>query len=242
MYLLKKVIQIRENSHPDHEKPFLEHLEDLRVMITRVVITLVISMLACFIFHKHLMAFFRHPVDEVLAAQVASTLPTDAPRPPSVEEWGNARKLEHAAVNLPAEHREAFYQSLGNESLVFHAKSVGVLRAAMLLPEEKREPFVDGLKETDEFKTQLKALLVTKPATDNDLNGNLRMMSALKPTEAFMLSMKLSFVAGIVVSFPLLLLFILQFVLPGLHAHEKKVLWPAMAVGFGLFLSGAAFA
>jgi hypothetical protein len=37
MYLLKKVIQIRENSHPDHEKPFLEHLEDLRVMVTRIV-------------------------------------------------------------------------------------------------------------------------------------------------------------------------------------------------------------
>jgi sec-independent protein translocase protein TatC len=68
------------------------------------------------------------------------------------------------------------------------------------------------------------------------------MMSALKPTEGFMLSMKLSFVAGIVLSFPLLLLFILQFVLPGLHSHEKKVLWPSMAVGFGLFLTGSAFA
>ncbi len=68
------------------------------------------------------------------------------------------------------------------------------------------------------------------------------MMSALKPTEGFMLSMKLSFVAGIVLSFPLLLLFILQFVLPGLHSHEKRVMWPAMAVGFGLFLAGTAFA
>ena len=43
-------------------------------------------------------------------------------------------------------------------------------------------------------------------------------------------------------AFPLLLLFILQFVLPGLHAHEKRVMWPAMAVGFGLFLAGTAFA
>jgi Tat protein translocase TatC len=68
------------------------------------------------------------------------------------------------------------------------------------------------------------------------------MMSALKPTEGFMLSMKLAFVAGIVVSFPLLLLFVLQFVLPGLHSHEKRVLWPAMAIGFGLFLAGSSFA
>lgn len=57
-----------------------------------------------------------------------------------------------------------------------------------------------------------------------------------------MLSMKLSFVAGIVLAFPLLLLFILQFVLPGLHSNEKRVMWPAMLVGFGLFLAGTAFA
>ncbi len=37
-------------------------------------------------------------------------------------------------------------------------------------------------------------------------------------------------------------MFILQFVLPGLHETERKILWPAMAVGFGLFLSGVLFA
>ncbi len=242
MYLLKKVIQLRENSHPDHEKPFLEHLEDLRVMITRVVLTLVISMIACFTFNKQIMAFFRYPVDKVLVTQLEATLPENAPRQLTVELWGKARKLEHAAMNLTAESRETFYQALDNEKLVFHAKSVGLLRAAMLLPEDKRANFVDSLPDSVEFKQQLKSLLATNPSTDSDLNGNLRMMSALKPTEGFMLSMKLSFVAGIVVSFPLLLLFILQFVLPGMHSHEKRVLWPAMTVGFGLFLAGAAFA
>ena len=34
-----------------------------------------------------------------------------------------------------------------------------------------------------------------------------------------MLSMKLSFFAGVIVAFPLLLMFILQFILPGLHAN-----------------------
>jgi sec-independent protein translocase protein TatC len=75
-----------------------------------------------------------------------------------------------------------------------------------------------------------------------DLRGNLQMMSTLRPTEGFMLSMKLAFFAGIIVSFPLLLLFILQFVLPGLHQHEKRVMWPALAIGFGLFLFGVCFA
>ncbi len=242
MYLLKKVIQLREHSHPEHEKPFLEHLEDLRVMITRVVITLVISMIACFAFNKNLMEFFRQPVDQVLITQLKATLPTDAPRPVTVEIWGTARKVEHAAMNLAPEQRELFYRSLGDNSLVFQAESISLLRAALVLPEEKREAFVNSLDESNECKLQVKALLRTKPNTDSDAQGNLKMMSALRPTEGIMLSMKLSFVAGIVVSFPLLLLFILQFVLPGMHSREKKVLWPAMAVGFGLFLMGAAFA
>ena len=242
MYLLKKVIQLRENSHPDHEKPFLEHLEDLRVMVTRVVITLVISMIVCFAFNKNLMEFFRQPVDQVLVTQLKATLPDDAPRPLTVESWGKARKVEHAAMNLTPEQRAVFYQSLGDDDLSFQAKSISLLRAANALPEDKRDAFVNSLGESDELKLQVKALLRTKPNTDSDAQGNLRMMSALRPTEGFMLSMKLSFVAGIVVSFPLLLLFILQFVLPGLHSNEKRVLWPAMAIGFGLFLTGAAFA
>ncbi len=242
MYLLKKVIQLRENSHPDHEKPFLEHLEDLRVMVTRVVITLVISMIVCFAFNKNLMEFFRQPVDQVLVTQLKTTLPDDAPRPLTVESWGKARKVEHAAMNLTPEQRAVFYQSLGDDDLSFQAKSISLLRAASALSEDKRDAFVNSLAESDELKLQVKALLRTKPNTDSDAQGNLRMMSALRPTEGFMLSMKLSFVAGIVVSFPLLLLFILQFVLPGLHSNEKRVLWPAMTVGFGLFLTGAAFA
>ena len=244
MYLLKKAIQLRENSHPDHEKPFLEHLEDLRTMLTRIVITLVIAMIACFAFNKTLMGFFRAPVDQVLVEKVKATLPSakDTPHQLTVDRWVQARKIENAAIRLDPGQRESFYQSLGDDTLVFDAKSVSALRAAMLLPEARRDKFVESLPEPQPFKAQVRALIKTKPDTDVNGRGDLKMMSALKPTEAFMLSMKLSFVAGIVVAFPLLRLFILQFVLPGLHSHEKRVLWPAMAVGFGLFLSGAAMA
>ncbi len=242
MYLLKKAIQIRENSHPDHEKPFLEHLEDLRKMITRVVLTLLVSMLACFVFHQKIMDFFRLPVDEVLTSQIQESLPAESPRPLTVELWTEAQKIENAAASLEPEKRPLFYQALGNDALAFHARSISTLRAAEALPEASRITFVNSLPETDEFKAQVRALLVTKPKTDNNVQGNLKMMSALKPTEGFGLAMKLSFVAGIVISFPLLLYFVLQFVLPGLHANEKRVMWPAMAIGFGLFICGTAFA
>jgi len=63
-----------------------------------------------------------------------------------------------------------------------------------------------------------------------------------KPGEGFNLSMKLSLYAGIVIAFPLLLYFLLEFIVPGLRPEERRVLWPSLAVGFGLFLIGVGFA
>lgn len=245
MYLLKKIIQLRESSHPDHEKPFLEHLEDLRTMITRIVITLVVSMVICFGFQKQMMEVLRRPVEQVWITQLQAKLPQtaeQAPRPVGVDMWEKAKAVEHAAAGLDPEQRLQFYQSLADKDLVFHAKSAGLLRAASALPEDQRETFLAGLNAPDELKRQVKSLLVTAPSPEADTRGNLKLMSALRPTETFMLSMKLSFFAGIILAFPLLLMFVLQFVLPGMHANEKRVLWPAMAIGFGLFLSGVLFA
>lgn len=244
MFLLKKVIQIRENSHPDHEKPFLDHLEDLRVMVTRIAITLLISVLVCFSFQKQLMHVLRIPVEKVWVAQTEAKLPpkdNQSTMPLTVEVWEKAKNLERAAAGLDATARELFYKN-HDPALVQHSKSVAILRAALLLPQDQRKDFIDALDASTPLKDQVKALLVNEPSPEVDSRGNLRMMSALKPTETFMLSMKLSFFAGIILSFPLLLLFLLQFILPGLHANEKRVLWPAMLVGFGLFLTGVSFA
>jgi sec-independent protein translocase protein TatC len=131
---------------------------------------------------------------------------------------------------------------LDNEDLVFHARAAGLLRALLVLPEKQRDTFLKAVEVSPDLKLQVKALLVTAPSPEVDNRGNLKLMSALKPTETFMLSMKLSFFSGIVVSFPLLLMYILQFVLPGLHNNEKRVMWPSMLIGFGLFIAGVCFA
>jgi sec-independent protein translocase protein TatC len=245
MYLLKKVFQLRESAHPDHEKPFLDHLEDLRVTVTRIVITLLIAMLVCFSFQEKLMEVLRRPVERVWITQLEQKLPQDkktAPKPLDVETWEEAKSIERAAAGLPDAQRTAFYESLDNEDLVFHARAAGLLRALLVLPEKQRDTFLKAVEVSPDLKLQVKALLVTAPSPEVDNRGNLKLMSALKPTETFMLSMKLSFFSGIVVSFPLLLMYILQFVLPGLHNNEKRVMWPSMLIGFGLFIAGVCFA
>ena len=245
MYLLKKIFQFRDQVNPDHEKPFLEHLEDLRIMITRVVITLVVSMLVCFTFQEKLMEVLRRPVDQVWEAQLVAKLPRvkdGAVLPLDVTQWERAKTVEHAVLGLASAQRDAFFAALGDHNVRFHAESVALLRATQALPEAKREQFVKSLNASDDLKSQVRALLKSAPSPEIDSRGNLRLMSALRPTETFMLSMKLSFFAGIVLSFPLLLMYILQFVVPGLHSNEKQVLWPSLTIGFGLFLGGVLFA
>lgn len=243
MFVLKKIFQLREKAHPDHEKPFLEHLEDLRVCVTRVVVTLLIAFIACFAFHQHLFKVMQRPIDRVWELQVSKSLPgDDVPRPLDAETWESAKLIERAASALKESERAAFFESLGDDEIAFHARMVSLVRAVGELPEGGRAGFIETLGLDEDSARQLNVLLKKEPDPNLDARGNIRMMSALKPTETFMLSMKLSFFAAIIVSFPLLLMFILQFVLPGLHANEKRVLWPAMAVGFGLFLSGVIFA
>lgn len=246
MYLLKKVFELREKAHVDHEKPFLEHLEDLRVMVTRIVLTLLISMIICFVFQDELMSLLRAPAEEVLVKKQQETMP-DAEKHkgikvPTLEVWNEARKAEQIALGLNEVERNLFYKKLENPDLEFHARSVSLLRAAKALPEDKRQGFVKELGVGEQMERQLIAMLESNPDVDVNSGSNIRMMSALKPTETFMLSMKLAFFAGIVLAFPLLLLFVLQFVLPGMHANEKRMLWPAMTIGFGLFVGGVCFA
>ncbi len=143
-WVFKKVVNLREKvskdlGQGDVEKPFLEHLEDLRTMLVRMAMTLAVFVIVTFLFYDHL--------------------------------WG----------------------------------------------------------------------LVTYPIHLAGLDGKIK-FTQLNPIGGFMAIMNLSIAAGIVIACPLLLYFLMQFVLPGLRTTEKKIMFPALAVGGGLFLMGASFA
>lgn len=242
MFLLKKVFQLRDKSMHDEEKPFLDHLEDLRIVITRIVITLIVAMSVCFTFQEDLMNLLRKPFDSVRLRHQESQIPAtkEMAKPLDVEKWERAKKAERASNGLRPDERAEFFKLEGQE-LEFHAHTVALLRAALALPEQTRETFLASSVHDAEQVKQIKALIATKATPEID-QSSAKGLTSLKPTETFMLSMKLAFFAGIVLAFPLLLYFILQFILPGLHGNEKRVLWPALAIGFGLFLAGVSFA
>ncbi len=148
--ILQKVFKVREKvamnlgGKGDEEKPFLDHLEDLRKMIVRIAVTLLVSTLGTFCFYDKLFEIIKLPL------------------------WWT-----------------------------------GVVK------------------------------------TPEDLK---KMLQILTPQEGFLMVMNLALIAAVIFAFPVLLFFILQFILPGLKPAEKKAVFPAIGVGALLFLTGACFA
>jgi sec-independent protein translocase protein TatC len=167
----------------------------------------------------------------------------------ALDTWEAAKKAERDTANFSSGQRDYYFEHLdpgGKLKLKFHTDSVRYYRAAIDMEntDESGERFIKEFPGiSDDMRSQLHALLdgEKRPDVAVDSRGKLVLMQALNPTEGFMLSIKLSLFAGIVLAFPLLLLFTLQFILPGLKKKEKRALWPAMIIGFGLFLAGVMF-
>ena len=187
---LKKVFKVREKvalnlSPDDEEKPFLEHLEDLRKMFVRIAVTLLVSVLVTFAFNQTLTDLVLQPYVWAMNGAAAAINESSASTP------DNTPSATDAATPPPATPETA-----------------PPLAAADV---NARPPF------------------------------SWKMPGTIKPQEGFMAAVNVSLVSAIIVSFPLLLLFLLQFVLPGLRDSERKILWPALGIGFGLFLTGVVF-
>ncbi|MGB0993285.1 MAG: twin-arginine translocase subunit TatC [Akkermansiaceae bacterium] len=248
MYLLKKLFQLRDKTAHDDEKPFLDHLEDLRIVVTRVVITLLLAVVICFVFRNELMDIIRRPVEQTWSTSQKTRMPQE-PVKLDLDTWELAKKAVRDTAPFTAPQKDHYFKHIdpdGAKRLKFHTESVIYYRAALDMENNDLDglKFIEKLPDVSEdMRKQVKTLLdeENRPDAAIDAHGKLVLMQALNPTEGFMLSIKLAFFAGIILAFPLLLYFILQFILPGLKQNEKKALWPAMLIGFGLFLAGVLF-
>ncbi|MGJ8677000.1 MAG: twin-arginine translocase subunit TatC [Akkermansiaceae bacterium] len=250
MFILKKIFQLRDKAQNNQsEKPFLEHLEDLRVVITKIVLTLLISTLACFIFKNQLMSIIRRPIEQVWTIKQTSKMP-DGPVIIDLEIWELAKKAADDTAFFPEAQREYYYDFVdpnNEKNLRFHAGYIKYYRAALDLENEQKDSGVEFISKLPDISEDVRAQLVAlmdkekRPDAALDAQGKVVRMQSLTPSEGFMLSFKLAFFAGIVIAFPFLVTFILQFILPGLKDKERRALWPAMAIGFGLFLFGVFF-
>ena len=76
---------------------------------------------------------------------------------------------------------------------------------------------------------------------DEALKANGGQLMYTKPTEAFVLYMKVAFVTAIFVTIPLSLYEVWRFIAPGLYRREKKYVVPFLVSSIFLFVAGGAF-
>ncbi len=81
--------------------------------------------------------------------------------------------------------------------------------------------------------------LLKRPITPLVPDGMLLFTS---PTEPMMVTLKLSFIVGFILALPIVIYHVWAFMAPALFEREKKVLIPAVAGAFALFLLGVAMA
>src|ERR1700736_2076118 len=62
---LRDIFKFREPPEGETSKPFLEHLEDLRSTVVKMMITLVLAMMICFAFRSTLVRVMQAPLHEV---------------------------------------------------------------------------------------------------------------------------------------------------------------------------------
>ena len=63
-------------------------------------------------------------------------------------------------------------------------------------------------------------------------------LAFLRPTDAFLITLKLSVLVGAVIAFPVIFREVWGFLRPALYERERRMVMPAMLAGLGLFISG----
>lgn len=89
------------------------------------------------------------------------------------------------------------------------------------------------------FEWPLNRLIVENGAKADDVKRLL--LRSLHPADAFMISIKVVVVTGLIVASPLIIYFLWQFVSPGLTSRERRTAVPIFAGGLVFFLAGVAF-
>lgn len=90
------------------------------------------------------------------------------------------------------------------------------------------------------FFREYLAMILQRPLFNLDPT-RVASLQSLGVADSMTVSLELSFYAGIIISFPILIFFIAQFIFPALHRAEKRFIVPVAVFSFFLFLVGIFF-
>jgi sec-independent protein translocase protein TatC len=217
----------------DTTMTFGEHLEALRIHLWKALIGLAVGVVLTLYFGEHVLAVVRRPIDQALhhhgirASDNVDTAWTLS------DYWNWVTGKTPAAVKPPpAEEKPR------DRNTIVVKLDVRELSRALHEIDPKRYPLPakDAEAETislpisaPEFAQLQKAIdFIEKPV-------------ALTVQESFMVYLKVSLIAGLILTSPWVFYQLWLFVAAGLYAHERKYVYIYLPMSLGLFLTGVVF-
>lgn len=234
MFLLRAISRLLRPAAP---QGLVGHLEALRRTIIGMLLITAASFALCFCCAPQLMELLRRPAEQVWAEHEAAHLPPDI----SPDDWGTAKELAALRPALSPVVAATLHRRL-SPAVRELADAVPLLRAARLLPADAQKEAIMLLPATPKRALALRLHDTGAELREGWQRGQLRLMGAFRPAEGFFIAVNISFVAGLIIAFPVLLFLLLRFIMPGLHPQERALLRRALLAGTLLFLGGCAFA
>lgn len=220
-------------------KPFLAHLEDLRQMLVRIILTLVITMSISFPMAPHFLGWLKAPLDQIVVKHEKPLLTMSfshrADQPLVAMTISNTPEETLANLNLGPEAKTLLKKAIDDPDkfqLTLNIANNSERPLLTLAGSEGTNVLALTVNISDDSKALFKRLTDSRD----------RYLSTLNVTDAFMLALKLSFWCGLILGAPFIIYFIMQFIFPGLTHKERKVVRQSMGFAAILFFAGVALA
>ena len=236
----------------DTTMTFGEHLEELRVRLWRAIVGLVLVTSFTMYFGDQVMAIVRKPIEDALRARGAGSRIGDEVAQmfnwQKLKDWWNATPpvepvLPPKPAGAPDPKAITIQFPVADLISILHQSDPEHFPAPPVKAESasSAEPKSDG--SPAEPAEELVALRVIAPEFEQ-LQKTVEMQQrpiVLTVQEGFMTWLKVSFVAGLVLSSPWVFYQMWLFVAAGLYPHERKYVHLYLPLSSILFLGGAAF-
>lgn len=229
----------------DTTMTFGEHLEVLRVHVWRALIGLVVGVLVALFFGDRVIGILRQPIDEALRRNNMPTAEDDLgsmnfsdflkqlfsdeePLPEIPKTIQPTLAEDEIKVNVPLESLKA----------AIEAAAPGTIATPSTKKKTEESPADASDKNEDTVP-----LIISSPelALFKQTADRFNRPVTYKVEEAFMTYIKISMVAGLVLTSPWVFYQIWLFVAAGLYPHERKYVYVYLPMSIGLFILGAVF-
>ncbi|TWT57395.1 Sec-independent protein translocase protein TatCy [Thalassoglobus neptunius] len=237
----------------DSSMTFGEHLEILRVHLIRAIIGLVIAVAICLLNGTALVDFIRRPIDRALA-NYSDVAVDDDVASGWQEDWGLDTLSELVfgkppKTEIDEETGEVVVideeEKLAHPDVVKVRVSTAELSKALnrVVPDQFPQTPEPDSTDTEAEPSPTVTLTLQAPefAQFQATVEQSRRAVTLNVQEAFLTYVKVSLIAGLVLSSPWIFYQLWLFVAAGLYPHERKFVYLYGTMSLGLFLVGAAF-